>query len=317
MEITREYLQTVVNKCKPFSANGSVKQYIPGLDNSNQNDLGITVITLDGQTVSAGETDLVFTLQSVSKTISLMVALQDFGKEAVFQKVGMEPTDDFFNSIANLETYQQHKPYNPFINSGAIAVASMINGNNYLERFERILELVRKITNNPSVSLNKDVLEAEKRNGARNRSLAYYMESTGALDKDRVEDALELYFRINSINVTTHDLAKLGCFFANEGVSPHTGEKHIDGRHIRTIKALMMTSGMYNESGEFTVEAGIPAKSGICGSIMAAVPGKMGIGIIGPGINKKGNSLAGGKMLKLLSQDLQLNMFHKEIHKDR
>jgi glutaminase len=310
-KLSNEFMEEVVKACRPYTAQGEVIDHIPGLDQSHATDLGVTIITKEGDVYSAGEDDCNFSLQSISKVIILLMALEDFGKEVVFQKVDMEPTDDFFNSISNLENYEGHRPYNPFINSGAIATASLVNGSTVEERFQRILSFLQTITgDDEKVKLNEEVYRSEIKNGARNRSLAYFMESTGVLSNREAEEALDLYYRVNSIDVNSLALAKLGFFLANHGKISATGSQLIQSRHVRTVKAIMLTSGMYNESGTYAVDVGFPLKSGVSGSIVGAVPGRMGIGIIGPSINKKGNSVAGGQVLRMLSEKLRLNIFH-------
>lgn len=307
--ITQEYLQEILDKCRPYSINGRVADYIPELRKANPQALGISIANCDGRVISVGDCGIPFTLQSMSKVISLLLALQDNGQEAVFHKVGMEPTGDPFNSIIKLETLHGHKPLNPMINAGAIAVASMIKGNSVDERFRRILVFVQTITDNPTLSLNEEVYQSERKTGDRNRSLAYFMKSTGIIETD-VEEALDLYFRFNSINVQCSDLAKIGCFLANQG-RLHTGQKLlVSAKHIRVAMTIMFTSGMYNASGEFAIHVGFPAKSGVSGGILAVVPGKMGIGVIGPAIDQKGNSVAGVQVLKTLSEDLSLGIFN-------
>ncbi|HET7627913.1 MAG TPA: glutaminase A [Bacillales bacterium] len=302
------YLEDAIEECRLFAANGEVLSNLPGLNQTNQNHLGATIIKLDGETVSAGDCHDTITLQSCSKIISLLLALNDYGKERVFQTVGMEPMQDFFNSISHLEMYEDQKPMNPMINAGAIAVASLIKGKSVEDRLERIIELLKKITDKEEIVMNKEVYEAEKQSGSRNRALAYFMKSTGTLVTN-VEEALDLYFRFNAIEVDCYDLAKIALFFARGGVLPNSDEKIISARHLRTIEAIMMTSGMYNESGRFAVEAGFPCKSGVSGGIVGVVPNRMGIGVIGPAIDKKGNSTAGGALIRKLSLDFKLNLF--------
>lgn len=309
--LSNSYLEDAIEECKPFASQGEVNKDIPGLEQSARNQLGIIVITTDNEIFKAGDWGVPASLQSCSKIISLMLALHDFGKERVFQTVGMEPMDDLFNSISHLETFDDHRPLNPMINSGAIAVASLIKGHNVEHRFERVLELLRTITENPDLQMNETVYESEKQRGSRNKSLAYFMKSTGTLVTD-VEEALDLYFRFNSIDVHCEDLARIALFFANGGRLPGSEERLIPARHLRTIQAIMMTSGMYNESGKYAVEVGFPCKSGVSGGIIGVVPKKMGIGVIGPAIDKKGNSTAGGALIRKLSRELELNMFGAE-----
>lgn len=309
-EITNEYIEEVVKACRPFASRGRVIDHIPDLDQSHLTNLGVTIVTLDGETYSAGEDQDNFSFQSISKVILLLMALEDFGKDIVFQKVGMEPTDDLFNSISNLEEYGGRRPYNPLINSGAIATASLIKGSTVEERFERILDFLRKITENNKITMSEEVYKAECKNGARNKSLAYFMESTGVLSSQESDAALDLYNRVNSIEINSLALAKMGCFLSNHGRLIGGKKQIIQPENIRTVKAIMLTSGMYNESGTYAVEVGFPLKSGVSGGIVGSVPGRMGIGIIGPAINKKGNSCAGGEALRILSRDLELSLLH-------
>lgn len=310
-ELTNEYLQEAIEDSRPFASSGSVNMTIPQYDETMKDYLGISIITTDGECFSAGDTDQYVPMQSTAKIIGLMLALQDFGKERVFQTVGMEPMGDFFNSISQLESYDTHKPFNPMINAGAIAVAALIKGQSAEKRFDRYLNFLRQITNNDALEMSEEVYQSEKANGARNRSLAYFMHSTGTLVSD-VEEALDLYFRMNAVMMCGHDFARVGLFLAKGGLDLDTGEKLIPSHHLRTVKAIMMSSGMYNSSGHFAVEAGFPCKSGVSGSIIGSIPGRMGLGIVGPAIDEKGNSTAGGALIKKLSQDLELNMFGVE-----
>jgi glutaminase len=309
IKMNRQYLEEVLLKCRPYSFQGKVADYIPELGKANPQALGITIANCEGDIISVGDCDTKFTFQSISKVISLLLALEDWGEDIVFTKVGMEPTGDPFNSIVKLETLDGHKPLNPMINVGAIAIASMIKGNNVEERFQRILSFVQTMTGNPQLSLNEEVYQSEKKTGDRNRSLAYFMKSTGIIEAD-VEEALDLYFRFNSIDITCSDLAKIGCFLANQGKLQNLRKALVSTKHIQIAMTIMFTSGMYNASGEFAIHVGFPAKSGVSGGILAAVPGEMGIGIIGPSIDEKGNSVAGVQVLKTLSKDFSLGIFN-------
>ena len=310
VRLSNDYLKELITEYKPYTTKGEVMTGIPGLDQLNQNDLGVAVVDLDHNVYAAGATDVYFSLQSASKVISLMVALEDIGKEKVFQSVGMEPMGDFFNTISHLESGDVHRPFNPMVNAGAIAVCSLIKGDTVEERFNRILMTLKTITGNEDIEMDEQVYEAEKGKGDRNRALAYYMSSSGAVALNP-QDALDLYFRINSIRLKVHDLSKIGLFVANGGRLVQQKQQLISPEHLNTIQAIMMTSGMYNESGNFAVEVGFPCKSGISGGIFAAVPGRFGIGVIGPAINKKGNSVGGAKILQRISRDLNLNIFNQ------
>jgi len=298
---------TIIKNNIDFIKNGKVASYIPELAKSNPNDLGVYLITLDGQEFYAGDFEKKFTMQSISKILSLMLSLIDNG-ESVFEKIGMEPTGDSFNSIVNLELKSIHKPFNPMINAGAIATTSMIKGNSVDEKIMRILDLAKKLSNNPNIKINEDVYWSEKTTGDRNRSLAYFMKSYNVID-GVVDDVLDLYFKQCSIEVNCMDIANMGCVLANDGISTKTGERIVSKHICRIVKTLMTTCGLYDASGEFAVHIGIPAKSGVGGGILASVPHKMGIGVYGPSLDEKGNSIAGIQILRELSEKLDLNIY--------
>lgn len=303
----QQLLQEVIKNNKKWTQEGKVATYIPELGKANPEHLGVTIMDLDGEVYAEGDCDVPFTIQSISKTVSLMAALLDNGEDLVFSRVGMEPTGDPFNSIIKLETLKS-KPLNPMINAGAIAVASLIKGENISDRFDRVLGLFKKVTNNQSIVLNEDVYLSEKATGNRNRALAHFMKDFGIIDGE-VEEVVDLYFRLCSINVTSIDIANIGAVLANNGVHPMTGEKIVSRHYSKIVKTLMTTCGMYDESGSFAVRVGIPAKSGVGGGIMAVVPGRMGIGAFGPSLDEKGNSIAGIKILEELSKKLGLSIF--------
>jgi glutaminase len=246
-------------------------------------------------------------MQSISKIISLMVALEECGEEKVFSKVGKEPTGDPFNSIVRLETYRIRKPLNPMINAGAIAISSLIPGADLDERQQKLLSFVREVTGNSQVFANLAVCNSENATGFRNRSLAWFLKDLGVIDSD-VEVALSLYFWQCSMSISVLDLARIAAFLANDGIVPHSGKRLISVRTAKIVKGLMFTCGLYDGSGEFGVEAGIPAKSGVGGGILAASPGRLGLGVFGPALDERGNSVAGIHMLGALARELELSV---------
>ncbi|WP_439116310.1 glutaminase A [Paludifilum halophilum] len=299
-------LEELVEKYRPLTREGKTAGYIPELEGMNPDSLGITVVTGDGQVYRAGDCLESFTLQSISKVMTLILALMDNGKEAVFDKVGMEPTGDPFNSIYKLEMRQPGKPLNPMINAGALVVSSLIEGSTMDRRIERVLELVRAMADNPDIHVNEKVYRSEKDTGYRNRSLAYFLKEFDIIDD--VEETLDLYFRQCSISVKCLDLARMGLCLAQSGQNV-SGEQVVPVRLARVVKTFMVTCGMYNASGEFAIKAGIPAKSGVSGGIMASVPHRMGIGVFGPALDEKGNSIAGFSLLADLSRKHHLSIF--------
>ncbi|MCS5421367.1 MULTISPECIES: glutaminase A [Psychrilyobacter] len=290
------------DKCK----GGKVADYIPGLKNANKENFGVCLIDNNNKVSCAGDYEKKFTIQSISKPLILMLAILDNGEDYIFSKIGMEPTGDPFNSIKKLET-SLSKPFNPMINAGAIAVSSMIKGSTSENKFNRVLDFIKKISENPNLDYDEDIYMGEKITGNKNRAMAYFMKNDGIIEGD-VEEALDIYFKQCSIRVSAFDLAKIGLFLANNGVTSY-GERVITEHTAKLIKSLMVTCGMYDGSGEFAVRVGIPAKSGVGGGILSLVPGKMGIGVYGPALDSKGNSIGGYALLEEMSKILSCSIF--------
>ncbi|MDR6225312.1 glutaminase A [Desmospora profundinema] len=299
-------LDELVEKHREKGQDGKLADYIPQLGEQNPLALGVTVHTVEGEEFSAGDCPVAFTLQSISKVFTLILALMDHDEEAVFDRVGMEPSGDPFNSIYKLEVDSPGKPLNPMINAGALVVSSLIRGRTVDDRLQRVLSLVRNMADNQEIDIDSAVYHSERATGYRNRAMAHFLKEYGIIDD--VESTLELYFQQCAIAVTCDDLAQMGLCLARLGVNA-SGESVVPRELARLVKTFMITTGMYNASGEFAIYAGIPAKSGVSGGIMASVPEKMGIGVFGPALDEKGNSIAGGALLKELSQTLDLSIF--------
>lgn len=301
-------LQMWVEQCKQQCHGGKVASYIPELAKGNKQALGIVMMDAYGEQCSAGDIQTVFTLQSISKVFSLLLALMDNGEEIVFHKVGMEPTGDSFNSMLKLELVQPGIPFNPLINAGAIAVSSLIQGSSQEHKLERVLQFFRKCAQNDSLQFNEQVYQSELQSADLNRSMAYFLKDNGVLEHS-VDDVLDIYFRHCSIDVTVKDLARMGLLLAYNGTDPITGEQLIPKRYVQIAKSFMVTCGMYNASGQFAIQVGLPAKSGVSGGILTLIPGAIGIGVVGPALNSKGNSIAGVELLEKLSNAYDLSMF--------
>ena len=301
-------LNDIISSNKKYTSDGNVATYIPELKKANPNDLGICIIDKGNNIYCAGDYNKKFTIQSISKTIVLALALMDNEWNHVFSKVGMEPSGDPFNYIMKLETNDTKKPCNPMINAGAIVTTSLIKGKDLKEKEERMLKFFRKLAKNDNIGINKSVYESEKLTGDRNRAMGYLLKNDGVIEGN-VEEILDLYFKQCSIEVDVVDLARIGLLFANYGIDIETGERVISENISRMVKTFMVTCGMYDASGEFALKVGIPAKSGVGGGIMASVPRRMGIGVFGPALDKKGNSIGGLRVLEDLSQKLELSIF--------
>ena len=302
--VLREHMQQAyVLGCKVLGQ-GTVASYIPELARADGYSFGIVAQKKDGTVVSCGDSDTRFSIQSVGKVISLALALKALGSEEVFSHVLMEPSGDSFSSIIKLDTASD-LPYNPMINAGAIQVISLIVDH---IGFQDLLAFTQRICMDPGITLNEAVYHSEAQTGDRNRAIAYLLQSKGVLMADP-EETLDLYFKLCSMNVTAKSLATLGLVLANDGQNPMTGEHVVSPRHARAINSLMFTCGMYDRSGEFGVKVGIPAKSGVGGGIACSVKGRMGIGVYGPALDEKGNSVGGLAALEYLSHALHLHVF--------
>lgn len=286
---------------------GRVAEYIPALSLTNPDKIGICIIDLNGDIYKAGDYSDKFTIQSISKVVALMLSIMDNGMEKVFEKVGCEGTDETFNSFRKLDLPFVLKPSNPMINAGAIATTSLIKGDKD-EKFYRILELTKLITNNPTLNINTTVYLSEKETGDKNRAMAYLMKSKGIIHGD-VENILDTYFKQCSIEVNTVDIAKMGEFIAS-GCKGLTKSNLISNDDLaKVLTAVMSSSGMYNYSGEYMIKVGIPSKSGVGGGIMGVLPSKMGIGVFGPSLDQNGNSIAGIGIMEELSKKLNLSLY--------
>ena len=300
-------LGEIIEKNKHLISQCKVSSYIPALEKSDPNHIGVTIMDLQGNLYKAGDYNVPFTIQSISKVIALMLAIMDNGEDEVFNKVGSKPTDDPFNTLYKLDFPHIEKPANPMINAGAIMTTSLIKGHKG-ERFNRLLELIRTITGNPHISYNEEVYLSEKATGSKNKAIAYLMNSRGFLKGD-IEDILDSYFKQCSIEVDCLDVAKIGLFLANRGIIPDTEDRIYGAKTTSTITAIMATCGMYDFSGEYAIKVGIPSKSGVAGGVLATIPNKMGIAVYSPALDEFGNSIVGYNIMKDLSKELNLNIY--------
>jgi glutaminase len=303
-------LNELIDQCRPDTRNGKVANYIPALAKADPNALGLYILDRNGLHAQGGDSQVRFTIQSVIKPILLLLALMDNGEEYVRSRVGVESTGKPFDAIninesINQEILSEH--INPMVNMGAIVMCTLIKGENYRDRFDRLLALTRTLANDPEIDVDEEVYLSEKATGNKNRALAFLMRSCGLLDGE-VEEVLDCYFRACSIRVDCRDLARIAFILANKG-RDFLGNQIFPARYAHYVNAVMMTCGMYDGAGDFAVTVGVPAKSGVGGGIMAVVPGRMGIGIYSPALDKKGNSIAGIRILRRLSRRLELSIF--------
>ncbi len=288
---------------------GKVADYIPQLAHVDPNQFGISVVLPDGQVFSAGDAKTAFSIQSISKVFTLTMALGKLG-DAVWNKVGREPSGDPFNSIVQLE-HEMGKPRNPFINAGAIAIVDAIMmGHQPKETLAEILQFVRFIAEDNSIIFDHNVAESEMVHKDRNASLAHFMKSFGRI-KHPVDNVLGTYFHQCSIAMNCEQLARAGQFLVSDGVNASTNTRVVSPQRARRINSLMMMCGHYDGSGEFAFRVGLPGKSGVGGGILVIAPGKASIAVWSPGLDTIGNSQLGTQALEMLVHKTGWSIFGK------
>ncbi len=301
-------LDEIRYQCGSFANRGKVANYIPELAKARPEMFGICVADTEGNINISGDCLEGFTMQSVVKPVILLLALIDKGEEAVRGLVGVEATGKPFDTFNYTDRALCGEHINPMVNAGAIALCSLIEGETYEKKFDRLMDLVREMADNPCLEVDDAVYLSEKATGNKNRALAYMLKAYG-LVADDIEPLVDCYFRACSIRVNCADLARIALVLANKGKHIITGKQIFEAEYARFVNAVLMTCGMYDGSGEFALNVGIPAKSGVGGGIMGIVPGKMGIGIFSPALDSKGNSMAGVKAMEMLSRQFDLSVF--------
>ena len=285
---------------------GAVADYIPELGKADPAHFGIGLATLDGHVYEVGDSKAPFTIQSISKPFVFALALDTLGAARVESAIGVEPSGDPFNSIRlNAENH----PFNPMVNAGAIACSGLIHEAKGDDAFEYIRKALGRFAGR-ELGVDDAVYASESATGDRNRAIAYLLR-TNAVLRDRVDSVLEVYFRQCAILVTARDIAVMAATLANRGLNPVTGEQVMTPYAISRTLSVMTSSGMYDYAGEWIYRVGIPAKSGVGGGILAALPARLGLGSYSPKLDKHGNSVRGIKVCEALSSHYDLHMLNR------
>jgi glutaminase len=298
-------LAEIVAEVQALEDCGVVASYIPELGNVDPDKLGIHLITVDNQHFCVGDSDEKFSIQSISKVLTLAMAIELEGDE-LWQRVDVEPSGTPFNSLVQLE-YEKGIPRNPFINAGAIVICDVLL-DHLADPKQDLLAFIREMSGNPNIEYNDKVAESEMTTGYRNRSLINLIKSFGNINHD-INNVLDFYFHSCAIELTCKELAQTFLFLACNGVNRLTNEHTVSASRSKRINALMQTCGFYDEAGEFSFCVGLPGKSGVGGGIVAIHPGKYSVGVWSPGLNKKGNSYRGMKVLESLTTSTQSSIF--------
>lgn len=292
----QRYLERVHAELAPIF-DGAVASYIPELTRAAPAWFGICIASADGAIYEVGDTRVEFTIQSISKALVYGLALEDRGKAAVLDKIGVEPSGDAFNSIS-LQP-DSGRPFNPMINAGAITSTSLTAGGSPEDRFERIRRLFSMYAGR-ELALDEEVYRSEATTGHRNRAIGHMLRNFEILNADPEPD-LDLYFRQCSIRVDCRDLAIMAATMAGGGINPVTKERVVPTGIVRDVLSVMTTCGMYDFAGEWVYRVGMPAKSGVGGGILAVLPGELGIGVFSPLLDQRGNSVRGVRVCEALS----------------
>jgi glutaminase len=285
---------------------GKNADYIPALAKVPSDLFGIALVTTDGQVHTIGDVDKPFSIQSISKVFSLAEVFQEKGERAVIDNIGVDATGEPFNSIVAIEKYKG-KEQNPFVNAGAITTTSMIGGGNADEKWGKIIGIHDAFAGR-HLEVNQEVYKSESETNQRNQAIAMLMHAYERIKGDP-KQATDLYTRQCSINVTAKDLAIMGATLANGGFNPVTHKQVIDQKHIPGLLAVMSTAGLYDDSGQWLFHSGLPAKSGVGGGLLAVSPGKFGIAVFSPRLDKAGNSVRGQKSIIEITAALDANPY--------
>jgi len=302
-----EAVATVAADMAPHLGRGKVADYIPALARIDPRRFGLAVLTCDGAAAAAGEADAPFSIQSISKVFTLTLALERQG-EALWKRVGREPSGSAFNSIVQLER-ERGIPRNPLINAGALVVTdALLAARPPAALIDEITDFLRRRADDPAVAVDEEVAGSEAATGFRNASLANFLAGFGNLENP-VADVLEVYFHQCALAMSCRQLARAGLFLAGGGVDPLNGERVASAMRARRINAVMMSCGHYDASGDFAFRVGLPGKSGVGGGILAVAPGRGAAAVWSPGLDKAGTSFVGMLALQRLSSVLGWSVF--------
>lgn len=300
----QDILDQIAREVQPLTSQGSVAGYIPALARVAPAQFGMALKLVTGEEYSTGDAEVPFSIQSISKLLTLTLYIQHHGLE-LGDRVGVEPSGNPFNSLVQLE-YENGKPRNPFINAGALVITDGLMSL-FPDAIQKIVDTARQWSGNTHIDFDAEVALSEQEHGHRNAALANFMKSYGNITNS-VEAVLNTYFHQCALRMSCSDLTRLFSFLANEGVS-HNQARITGPRETKRINALMMTCGTYDAVGEFAFRVGLPAKSGVGGGIVAIIPREMSLAVWSPALNRQGNSVAGSRALDLFTTYTRCSVF--------
>jgi len=287
-------------------AEGKNADYIPALAKVPSNLFGIALVTVDGQVYTAGDVEQLFSIQSISKVFTMAEVMQESGEKVVEDGVGVDATGQVFNSIVAVEKDKGHE-MNAFVNPGAIAMTSMVQGANADAVWAKIIGSYSDFAGRP-LEVNQEVYKSESDTNQRNQAIGMLMFAYGLI-KANPGQATDLYTRQCSVNVNAKDLATMAATLANGGKNPVTGKQVMKAENVPEVLAVMATAGLYDDSGKWLYRTGLPAKSGVGGGIIAVSPGKFGIAVVAPPLDDAGNSVKAQNAIADISNALGGNPY--------
>ena len=299
-----EVFSNIENIVSYMCNDGEVASYIPELSKVNGDKFGIYLSSLSGDGFEAGSANEKFSIQSISKVFSLVMAFNLEGSD-LWDRVGVEPTGNAFNSITQLEI-ESGIPRNPFINAGALLVCDVLVSNLINPKTD-FLKFVSSLCGS-DLEYNTKMANSEREHGCRNTAITNFMKSYGTIN-NKVDEVLDFYFHLCSIEMTCEELANSMMFVCNGGVNPFNDEIILSASRTKRIAAIMLLCGFYDEAGEFAFKVGLPGKSGVGGGIVAINPGKYSVAVWSPKLNNKGNSFRGMKVLEYLTSETESSVF--------
>ncbi|MAT95146.1 MAG: glutaminase A [Halioglobus sp.] len=285
---------------------GENAQYIPALAAADPEAFGLVIVTVDGRVIERGDTGVPFAIMSAAKPFTLALLLQQQGTQVVLERIGVEPTGLPFNSLEGIDRGVP-KPLNPMVNAGAITAVSLLQVDAPEQRWPLLLDYYGRFAGEP-LELMGDVYKSVSQSNYRNRALVNLLQVNGWLGADP-SSTLDVYNKQSSVAVTARQLAAMGATLANAGINPLSGERVLDAQYVDEVLALMTLGGFYDESGWWAYSAGLPAKSGVGGGIVAVVPGRMAIVGYSPRLSAAGNSVRGMRAIQAISRELELSLF--------
>ena len=300
-----EVVGTLFAEYAPKRGLGKVADYIPALAKVDAQQFGVAVQMLEGEKLCYGDAGVQFSIQSISKLFAFTMAFAERG-EHVWERLGKEPSGTSFNSLFQLEA-ENGIPRNPFINAGAMVITDMLL-DDFNDPMSELLAFLHNLTGCNTIDYDEEVYRSELAYGSRNAALCYLMKSFGNIHHS-VRQVLDLYFMQCSICMTCTELAQAVQFLACRGVNPLTNTEFLTASQTKRTNALMLTTGLYNEAGDFAFRVGIPAKSGVGGGIVGLIPGELTVATWSPGLNELGNSQLGIDFLEEFTTRTGLSIF--------